>query len=149
MMQGEKVLWEESRRGESQTNGLGENAVGLVKRQAESMMSGLSQRMGKTLDTSSPWVYWLVRHAAALINRFQVGSDGKTRYERMRGKKYLGDIAEFGETVMWKRNVRGSATWTDRWGEGAFLGIREESGELLIGNREGVRRIGTIQRLGD
>ena len=73
MLQGERVLWEEARRGESQTNGLVENAVGLVKRQAKSMMSGLSARMKETLDTSSVWVYWLVRHAAALINRFQVG----------------------------------------------------------------------------
>ena len=90
----------------------------------------------------------MVRHAATLINIFQVGTGGKTRYERMRGNKYLGDIAEFGETVMWKKKAKGSTSWADKWGEGVFLGIREESGEMIIGIKEGVERTGTIKRLG-
>ena len=46
---------------------------------------------------------WLVEFAAVLINRYEVGHDGKTPYERLRGKpsKLLG--LEFGERLHFRR----------------------------------------------
>lgn len=111
-LKGEQVLWEESHNRESQTNGLVENAVGMVKRQAKTMLSGLASRFKKELSTDRPWVYYLIRHAATIINRVQIGSDGKTRYERMRGKKFIGDMFEFGESVMYKNSRAKHTGWS-------------------------------------
>ncbi|MGB2167266.1 MAG: hypothetical protein ACPH3M_08550, partial [Candidatus Puniceispirillales bacterium] len=50
-----------------------------------------------------PAIPWIVEHAAVLLNRFEVGHDGKTALERNKGKKakFLG--IEFGEAILWKR----------------------------------------------
>ena len=46
---------------------------------------------------------WLVRHAAVFMNRYQVGDDGRTAHERLRGRKFRRDVAESGESVMYIR----------------------------------------------
>ena len=38
---------------------------------------------------------FLVRHCAWLITHYQVKSDGKTPYERLRGRPYQEQVAEF------------------------------------------------------
>jgi hypothetical protein len=42
-------------------------------------------------------------YAAYLLNRLEVGKDGKTVYERAKGK--MGSVVgvEFGEKVLWKK----------------------------------------------
>ena len=42
---------------------------------------------------------FLVRHCAWLITHFQVKSVGRTPYERLRGRPYQGQVAEFAEVV--------------------------------------------------
>ena len=42
---------------------------------------------------------FLVRHCAWLITHYQVKSDGKTPYERLRGRLYQGQVADFAEVV--------------------------------------------------
>ena len=44
----------------------------------------------------------LIRHASWLIGRFLVKGDGKTCWERLKGKSCNGEVAEFGETVYYK-----------------------------------------------
>ena len=42
---------------------------------------------------------WLIMYAAMLENICKVGEDGKTAYERRRGKKFKRDTTEFGESI--------------------------------------------------
>ena len=37
--------------------------------------------------------------AAAQINRYRIGQDGKTAFQRLRGKKFNRDVAEMAEIV--------------------------------------------------
>ena len=77
---------------------------------------------------------WLVRNAAASMNRYQVGIDGRTAHEMFRGRKFRRDIAEFGEGVLYLRAESvGKDQYTSRWEEGVFVGTREESGEIIVG----------------
>jgi hypothetical protein len=39
--------------------------------------------------------------AALVLNRYEVGKDGKTPYERCKGKKATTMGLEFGEAVLW------------------------------------------------
>ena len=54
---------------------------------------------------------------------------------------------EFGECVWYlKPKSAGKDKLNSRWGEGVWSGVREESGETLIGTREGVIKVRTIRR---
>ena len=46
-----------------------------------------------------------MRHSSWLITRYLIKDDGKTPYERLQGRTYKGELAEFGEVVHWKNPV--------------------------------------------
>ena len=46
---------------------------------------------------------WMVRWAAMMYNRYKIGEDGKTPYERQQGKKCKVEVLPFGENVMLKK----------------------------------------------
>ena len=43
---------------------------------------------------------WMVEHVADILNKFKVGHDGRTAYERLKGKKYKGEVLEFASCVL-------------------------------------------------
>ena len=45
-----------------------------------------------------------------------------------------------------KLKSKGKHTWDERWAEGVWLGVREESGEIFIGTKEGVVKARTFAR---
>ena len=83
---------------------------------------------------------WLVEYASHILNRLEVGHDGKTAYERLKGKsaKVLG--VEFGETVMWKRRPVGGplGKLSIMLEEGVFLGVKGTTSEIIIGAGAGI-----------
>ena len=89
-----------------------------------------------------------MEYAAVLINRFEVGADGKTSYERNKGKKATTLGIEIGEAVLWRRKKVGGALGklTCMWEDGIFLGIMGKSGELIIGDGKGVWKTRSIHR---
>ena len=91
---------------------------------------------------------WMVEYAAVLLNRFEVGKDGKTAFERSKGRRAKTLGIEFGEAVLWKRKAVGGALgkFTCLWDDGVYLGVRGSSGELIVGDERGVWRTRTIQR---
>eukprot|EP00972_Heterocapsa_arctica_P044339 6546249-Heterocapsa_arctica.AAC.1 len=54
------------------------------------------------MPTTHPIVAWLVPHAADVLNKLEVGADGKTAYERLRGKRYRGEIVEFAAKIKYR-----------------------------------------------
>ena len=56
-------------------------------------------------------------------------------------------MAEFGECLWFlKPKSRGATGVGGRWSEGIWLGIGEESGEAMIGSKDGVMRARAIRR---
>ena len=76
-----------------------ENTVGLVKGKIRTIRLSLQTRYNYVIKGDHNVVPWMIREAAEYVNRFQVGEDGKTRYERLKGKKFRREIAEFGECI--------------------------------------------------
>ena len=62
----------------------------------------LEAKIKHDLDTDLPIVQWMARWAAMAISRFRVGKDGRTAYERKRGRRCRMPIATFGEKVLYK-----------------------------------------------
>ena len=92
------------------------------------------------MDSRSPVLRWLVRHAASLITRYQVGKDGRTAYERWKGKQHKKELAEFGECVHFKHSTAAKkpTKLEAQWEDGIWLGLADESDEVFVGTKEGV-----------
>jgi hypothetical protein len=91
---------------------------------------------------------WSVEYASVLLNRFEVGRDGKTAYERNKGKKSRMLGLEFGESILWRRKPVGNnlAKLAVMWDTGIYLGIKGSTGEIIVGNGDGISRTRTVRR---
>ena len=144
------MLLEESPVGESQSNGTVERAVQDVQGMTRVIKEGLEEKLGERITTEHNLVPWLVKHAAQLVTRYRIREDGKTAHEKIRGKKFRRETAEFGECVWYlKPGTKGKEKWVSRWGDGVWLGIRDESGETIIGTKQGTIKVATFRRKGD
>ena len=47
----------------------------------------LVRRIMKNINSRAPILLWMVVHAVEMINKFLVGSDGRTPHYRLHGKK--------------------------------------------------------------
>ena len=94
--------------------------------------------------------YWIANHAAFCVNRFETGSDGRTPFQRIRGKPFSGKVCELGENVhalKCKRSiVPHRYKFDSRWFEGVFLGFKGLTNEFLIGTPDGIKAVRTIRR---
>ena len=78
---------EGSPKGASASNGIVERHIQTVEHQIVTMKEALGDRWKVKIPSKHPVMAWLVEYAAHLVNRFEVGKDGKTSYERCKGKK--------------------------------------------------------------
>ena len=81
---------------DSQSNGTAERAVQSVEGMTRTLKLALEKRLGETISCTHPLMLWVVEHAADVLNKFLVSADGRTAYERMRGKAYKSEVFEFG-----------------------------------------------------
>ena len=88
------------------------------------LKSAVEGRLGRQVGDPAPGDPGITEHAAVLLNRFEVGHDGKTAYERNKGKKAKVLGMEFGEAILWKRRPVGGALGklSCLWEDGAVLG---------------------------
>ena len=83
-----------------------------VQGQYRVLRSGLESRYGRRLLGDHCAIPWLVRHAAAVIGRYQVGADGKTAHRRLKGKGF-----QKGGSRLWRMcNVFKSRNYRKRQG---------------------------------
>ena len=94
--------------------------------QVRTMKEALGARLNTKIPVGHRVLAWLVEYAAILVNRFEVGHDGRTPYERSKNKtaKVLG--LEFMEKVWWRRRPIGGAPGklSSMWDEGVYLGVK-------------------------
>ena len=136
--------------GSSQSNGFIERAIQYVEGQIRTMKLDFESHLGEKIPSDHNSIPWLVEYAAVLINRGQVGKDGKTAYERLKGKPASLPGMQFGEKMLWRTNVpaRDRKNRMDsQTSEGIYLGQRTVSGECLVGSSEGVFRPRTVYRV--
>ena len=146
-----KTILENSPVGDSRANGAAERAVQSVSEQVRVIRRGLEQRLGLKLSCKHPVMTWLVEHSADLISKYQVGEDGKTAYERWKGKRFTMEEVEFGERIHYRLNAKNKAQQEKlevRYGEGFYMGRWWRTGEALVGTPKGVMCAGTVRRVG-
>ena len=123
-------------RGDSKGNGHAERAVRSIEEAIRLQKLALEGRLKEKLLVSHPVFAWLVEFAADVLNKMQVGKDGRTGFERVKGKRFRGQILPLGVPVM--ARISGSAQgglMQDRWIEGFALGSRFHTNEVIVGRR--------------
>ena len=135
--------------GKSQSNGSIEHAVQQIQGLVRTMRDALESRYMIRMDGNNHLLPWMVMHAAASCSRFNVGKDGETPYERVKGKPCQRKHIELGECVAGLRPGINDKFKADvRWMDGVYLGMRDRTDEYLIGTAEGVIEIRTISHTG-
>ena len=130
--------------GESQSNGIIECAVGLSAGQARTLKAALEHRIGASVPPDARILCWLVEFAAYLMNRCDIGSDGKTRLQRLHGRRDNTPILEFGERILYMpaKPARGGK-WEPRFHPGVFV---TEQGLAIKTRSANIRRLPESER---
>ena len=132
----------------SKSNGCVERGIQTVQGMIRTLRSALEARWCVKLPTDHAVWSWIAEYAAHLVNRGEVGHDGKTPYERLKGKPGRTQGMEFGEGVLWKRKAEGGplGKLTCLWDDGVFLGVKPTTGEIIVGDERGIWRTRTVRR---
>ena len=122
-------------------NGPCEKAVQDVTAHQRTIKLALESRLGVTIDEDLPIMQWALEHAVFVMNKYSVGHDGMTPYERLTGRKWRQALVEFGEIVLAKltprRRQQGKAKkqtrkFAARSIEGMRLGQIARTGEHVV-----------------
>ena len=128
-----------------------ERTVQSMEQYLRKLKSALDERMGVRIDVKHPILTWLCEYAGYAMNRLEVSADGKTAYERNKGKKADVLGVEFGEKVLWKYGMKGPKIekMNARWGYGLFIGVRTKSNELVVVDQEtrDIKYVRTVRRV--
>ena len=105
--------------GDSQGNGVAERAVQSVEEMVRVHKLALENRLQHRLGVRHGAFAWLVEHCADVLNRYCVGSDGRTPFQRLRGRRSDCHMAEFGAQVMFRVSGKVSGSnMQERWFSG-------------------------------
>ena len=142
-----KATAQPTRKGDSQANGAAERAVLELGNQVRTLKIAFEARYPEAKVTEDSLIFaWMVRHAGWLVARYGVKQDGRTAYERLRGRTYKGEVAECGEVVLYKISNQGLRKLEDRWACGVWLGKSLSNDEHFIATADGTQRCRSIRR---
>ena len=140
---------EESPVEEPQPNGTIEVTVRQIQKQVTVKKSASEERMNCEAPSRHPILAFLVEHAGRLVSRYQVGRDGRTAYELHADKAYRRLMFEFGERLYFMPVRLGGARQAKldpAWQDGAFIGIRDRSDEMLNMTPSGVYKTRNVRK---
>ena len=142
------TVLEKSPVGSSGSNGTVERAVQAVEGLMRTLRSACEERMNIKIKPDDKLVIFMAEYASYLLNRLEVGKDGKTAYERCRGKRASVMAVEFGEKLLWKIRQKGKLEKLNpRWDFGVFVGVRADSGEIWVATKTGLQTVRSVRRL--
>ena len=113
-------------------------------------LNQLEEKANVKLQATDPILQWLIRWVAMAYSRYKLGADGKTPYERQKGRMCVLEVVQFGEFVRYKQLGETSQERKSlecSWFEGVWLGHSRGSSEALVGTKDGVVRAWTIRRM--
>ena len=140
--------FEDSRVGDSNSNGKIERIIREVKGLIRTLRADLQDKIQSKITLDSPIVPWLVRHVGYIMTRCRVHPCGRTSMHRMKGQKTHRPMIPFGEAVLFKipKTKRRIGDFEDRFEKGIWVGMTVQSGENIVATGDGVYRVGGIMR---
>ena len=91
-----------------------------------------------TLKNTSILTPWLVRHSGWLHSHYQIQSDGRTSFERVKHRPYDGLIVEFGECASARQSGPIMQKMEPHWVTGIWLGKSISKDEHIVATPQGL-----------
>ena len=138
----------ESGKGQHQSNGQAERAVQNIRNMGNCIRKACEEKARHRVGGTSEVYPWSFRHAAWLINRFRVLNPEKmTSYELMYGRRYQGNICQFGESVLFKT----LSPWKgdDVFHRGVWVGKSHWNDNHVVMTPNGVVEARSIRRVAE
>ena len=109
----------------------------------------LEHKLGGEIPSNHPIIAWLVTYVSDVASKYLAGADGRTAFEKCRGKAAGRPIVEIGERVLAQElladpSARGNME--ERFVEGVVIGIVEESDELVVSTARGLILARNVKR---
>ena len=118
----------------SQAQGSVERFHRTLMEQIRTLKLQIENNYGIHLSTTHPIMPWLVKHAAYLLNRYSVHSDGNTSYYRRWNKEHKTPICEFVETVLYMMpTAKHRPKMEARFFQAIWLGKDTSTNENILG----------------
>ena len=130
------------------SNGIVERGILELSRQARTLVSAIESKFPTFRILPGEIHYpWLIRHSAWLLTRYLIKKDGRSAYERLRGREFKGEIVELYEQVHFKVASSEKQKLDSQTNKGIWLGKTVSSDEHLIGTAKGIRRCRSLWRM--
>ena len=147
----ESITKEYPERYESQSNGMVEVGIKILRGHYRTLKSCLERRIGAAIPVDHPVLAWLLGHCCLIINAVVRGEDGLTSWARARGRPFHQRLIGFAETCLFKLPLKGpdhneDGNMAPRWKEGIFIGYARDSNSYLIYSEDGVRSSRAVMR---
>ena len=132
----------------SKSNGMMENAIGIWQGQLRTIKHFTESKLKRRLEVNSVMFSWMIPYVTEIINKFKIGSDGRTAYERFTEHKCRHVMIGFGEVVdfMLETDKANMHKADSRVHKGVFLGYAWRTTEYLIATKEAVFKCRTVRR---
>ena len=139
---------DQSRVGDSNSNGKIERAIQDFKGLVRTLRSALEEKIGEKVHLDDAVTPWLVRHAAHLITRCRTRENGRTSCQLMKGRRSSAKMVPFCEVVLFKipKTQQRIGDFEDRWEKGVWVGFVMRSGDHLVATSRGVFKASTVMR---
>ncbi len=138
--------------GSSASNGPVEHAIREVMGHIRTLKSNLEEELRVKVKQSDAIMTWMVNHAAMTITRYQIGRDGRTAYERVKGKACSKTMVQFAEKILYKvpyRKGEHKEKCEPKWEYAIWVGTAPRSHEHIVCTSQGARKCRSIRRLRD
>ena len=121
-----------------------------MKSHMRTSRSNLENEIGQRIPVRHPLMAWMATHAAALITWCAKGHDGRTAYQRVRGKEFRTRLLAFGEACRFNSRrhepLKGAIDGR-RLHAGIFIGVDRRTGQYILHNGSEVKLARTIMRM--
>ena len=138
---------------DSKGNGSIENAVKQVQGLVRTMKRCLEIRLRRRIPADHPVMAWLVKHAAWILTIRVRGKDGKTSYERLRGKPFSKKSVGFAEMCLFRLPLKSAKADDEdgklsvRWVKGVFMGYDRITNEYVFHSNGKIGKARAVQRV--
>ncbi len=146
--EGEAAM-EESPVKDSRSNGMIEGAIREVQGMTRTLKDQIEHNTGMSIGSEHALIPWLIQHAGHLITCYKTQKDGRSPYQRLRGKRATTYLVPLGEKILFQRvdHSTKSNKLDSRWSYGIYLGMNLRSMESFVFGHGCVQKARNLRRL--
>ena len=138
----QQISKEESAAYDSQSNGLTEVGIRLIRGIFRTIKLCTEDRVDKFIPVDHPLIAWMLEHSQHVLNVMVKGEDGITPWHRARGRPFRQPLISFGAIVLYRFPTKGPrhaphGNMGPLGDEGVFLGFHKSQNSYVIGTKDG------------